>query len=566
MAASISWRFLLVTMAALPRLYNAACPSTTVAGCGECPSSISDDFSSSSTVQIVGNRNMRCTVAGIEALSAAGCPEGSCFNLVDINVPFSYANCATSQSTECVAWRWLHCAFPDDRTASGTIMHGYFFVDNAFQGEGFAFANKNVADLLQNAGASTASCTDAYPNAASVVAAKLSAGESKALVLFGWDGCSCTAVAQARFRSRGLCYEQLTWSNSNSDIMKYLQCREGDSSHHSFVYFRSVSNGAWTFKGTGFSFDVAALTEGVLTSMIQQAGVGSGCVDEFALSVYGEALSECRAAQSDSSGSWMWDGKCTEEGGGVHQICMDRLPADFSVTTGQGPWSETRADRRHCVCIGAWSLYMTREADPAFATTQTWPFCDAVPLSALTTRYLGKWKDWNGIPAQITLGASKLLSKCLQARSGPGSARPSSTAACHLVEAFKALQQAEPDLGSVDVDGLAAAEGFDCSAGASAQQALSPSSTSTSAPAPAPTGGGGRDGGSGSWSGDQTAQLMATTTTVATTTTPDMAAASYRAQNREPPTVPTSASTAATHMPSRLGLLSTLLVAIRASF
>ena len=71
---------------------------------------------------------------------------------------------------------------------------------------------------------------------------------------------------------------------------------------------------------------------------METAGFQQGCQDVFAINLYGEPLSECRASVADQSGSWMWDGKCTELGGGVHQIWMDQLPADFSVTTGQNAW------------------------------------------------------------------------------------------------------------------------------------------------------------------------------------------------------------------------------------
>merc|ERR1712151_810725 len=204
------------------------------------------------------------------------------------------------------------------------------------------------------------------------------------------------------------------------------------------------------------------------------ANVATGCVSELSVNVYGEPLSECRAAATDSSGSWMWDGKCTEEGGGVHQICMDQLPADFSVATGQGPWPQGRANKRHCVCIGAWSLYMTREEDPSWTTSSAWPLCDAIPLSALTSRYVAKWKDWNGIPAKIVLGASKLLRKCLTHRAGPGSATPSLTAACHLAQAFKGLQMVETSLAQVEVQASLIEFGFNCSTEGVASNVASP--------------------------------------------------------------------------------------------
>jgi len=454
---------LCLALACLSVPASASCPRTSSTTCGACPSTIADRFLPDAAVQIVGNQNMRCAVSGLDALARAGCLEGSCYSVVEVDVPLSYTDCETSQSEACVAWRWLHCAFPDDQTAGGVIMHAYFFVSGAYQGMGFDFAQKDVSALLSQAGASTVAdgCARKYKRAAGVVSAKLAAGYSKGLVLFGWDGCPCTGIAQARFRSVQLCHEQLTWSNADSDVMKYLQCKEKDPSHHSFVYFRNGED--WSFKGTGFAFDVRVVAEPSLMSMADKAGVLKGCVDALAVNVYGEPLSECRAAMTDRSGSWMWDGKCSEEGGGVHQICMEQLPADFSETTGQGPWSEGRAGMRHCVCIGAWSLYMTREDDPAWTTSSAWPLCDAVPLSALTERYIGKWKDWNGIPASIAAGARKLVEKCLSHRAGPGSAAPTQTAACHLLEAFKTLQAAESGLAAVDADALAANIGLDCS-------------------------------------------------------------------------------------------------------
>merc|ERR1719388_323264 len=91
-----------------------------------------------------------------------------------------------------------------------------------------------------------------------------------------------------------------------------------------------------------------------------------------------------------------------------------------------------------------------------------WPFCDAIPKSALTSQYLGKWKDWLGIPAQIVDGASKLLSKCLEHRAGPGSNAPDLKAACRLVGLFKELKNVEPSLAGVDAGAIASQKGFTC--------------------------------------------------------------------------------------------------------
>merc|ERR1712060_828013 len=110
-----------------------------------------------------------------------------------------------------------------------------------------------------------------------------------------------------------------------------------------------------------------------------------------------------------------------------------------------------------------------------------------------------KWKDWNGIPAQIVLGAGKLFSKCLKHRSGPGSAAPSLTGACHLAQAFEDLQAAESSLTGVDVQAHLIEAGFNCS---EAPATLVATSGGDSPLAPAmsesPRGGANDDGGNAS--------------------------------------------------------------------
>lgn len=447
------------------RLGQAVCPASMQTGCGECPASISGLFSADGKVQILGNRNMRCTQAGLASLRAAHCPQGSCYSLGDIDFPFAYDSCASASTDTCAAWKWLHCAFPDDTTASGSVMHAYFFVQGSYQGMGFDFAERDVAGLLAAAGANLATgkdlCAESYPEQARVAQVLFESAVAKGAVLFGWDGCPCTAIAQSRFAAAGLCLEQLTWSNPNSLQMAYLQCMVGDTSHHSFLYMRNAA-GEWEFRGNGFDFDRPAMSEQALEAMALEGNVAKGCQSVFTVNIYGEPLSECWAAKTDVRGSWMWDGKCTERNGGVHQVCMSELPADFSVTTGQGPWSEGRANMRHCVCIGAWSLYMTRDADPQWTTSSAWPFCDAVPMSALTVQYIGKWKDWNGIPAQIELGAEQIVRKCLAHRSGPGSEGPTTAGACQLLKTFRALQEAEPDLNALSISDMEIEFGVDC--------------------------------------------------------------------------------------------------------
>ena len=77
------------------------------------------------------------------------------------------------------------------------------------------------------------------------------------------------------------------------------------------------------------------------------------------LNIYNEPLKKC-GLKGMSNGSWDSEGKCSELGGGVHQICIQNISKKtpkFSKKTGQSNWSDKRGNDNHCVCLGAWSLY-----------------------------------------------------------------------------------------------------------------------------------------------------------------------------------------------------------------
>lgn len=124
--------------------------------------------------------------------------------------------------------------------------------------------------------------------------------------------------------------------------------------------------------------------------------------------VYGDPLKPCRRIDDDDRGSWDDTGRCSEMGGGVHQICM-RMPADFSSQTGQSGWSRSRAHTTHCACLGAWALYVAKGSEAELD-------CEAIPEDALSTRYIEKWSVWNGheLPNQIESGVDELARQCVQ--------------------------------------------------------------------------------------------------------------------------------------------------------
>jgi len=387
-----------------------------------------------SGVLIVANPGMRCTQAAISALQR----QGMAYTLKKFEAPFQYTQGASD------VWDWLHCSYPDDRTSSGMIMHSYVFSSGRFEGQGFAAAEKVQQGLLS--GPSGQSCEDKFPSQAEVLQ-QFQADPSNKVLLFGWLSCPCTSMAQTRFAADSVCYKGRTWANPNSDLMAYLQCKESSSQDHSFVYFRN-SQGSWDFIGNGFLFDGAAMSEEHFTSLVANAGAAKSCHHaNVKVNVFGTPLEECRTDPSDMMGSWQDDGTCSEQIGGIHEICIESLPGDFSSETHQSAWSEERAGHRHCVCVGAWSLYMTDAAKHPENAAEIMPHCKAIPETALTARYLHNWKDWNGFPANIVTGVGKLVDRCLSQVS-------ELKLQCGLRRRFEALRAEVPELSGGSLQGL----------------------------------------------------------------------------------------------------------------
>jgi hypothetical protein len=230
--------------------------------------------------------------------------------------------------------------------------------------------------------------------------------------------------------------------------MKYLQCKEGQPDDHSFVYFRTSAEGPWKFIGNGFLFDISAMPQAKFEGLVTASGTAKDCKHaNVKVNIFGTPLEECRANLADMSGSWQDDGTCSEQVGGIHEICIEQLPADFSSETHQPPWSEQRANQRHCVCVGAWSLYMTDAAKHAQQAAAIMPHCKAIPETALTSRYLHNWKDWNGYPANIVKGVGELVERCLTQVTDP-------TLKCGLRQRFEALRDEVTELQSTSLQGV----------------------------------------------------------------------------------------------------------------
>jgi hypothetical protein len=133
--------------------------------------------------------------------------------------------------------------------------------------------------------------------------------------------------------------------------------------------------------------------------------------------IYGEPLVPCRKVsnQNDQRGSWNQNGYCDETGGGVHQICVNvDKTNNFSKSTGQGPWSDTRKGKHHCMCLGAWALYKARQDKEEIQKTTNELQCESIMDDALESKYIDNWNTWNGneLDDQIVNGVNHLMDQC----------------------------------------------------------------------------------------------------------------------------------------------------------
>jgi len=402
--------------------------------CGASPQLHGDDLesliSTTKGVLLVAVPEMRCTQAALNALQGKGIP----YTMKEFSGEFTYTKGGSS------VWDWLHCKYPQD-DQDGTTMHSYVFKDGAFLGQGFAAATVVESGRLGGGRAEGQSCEERFSEDADVVSKYMSNATNRVL-LFGWINCPCVGIAQSRFAADSVCYVGRQWANPGSSLMAYLQCKESDDTSHSFIYFRksTAENSDWVFEGNGFAFEDKAMTSSELSAKVQASGAATSCKRaNVKTNLYGTQLEECRVG-NDDMGSWMDDGTCSEQTGGIHQICIESLPADFSSETHQTAWSKERAGQRHCVCVGAWSLYMTDAEKHKEGAQNIMPHCRSIPETVLTAEYLGHWKDWNGYPASVLNGIGELVERCL------GQAQTDKDK-CGLKARFKKLQASKEAAG-----------------------------------------------------------------------------------------------------------------------
>ena len=149
---------------------------------------------------------------------------------------------------------------------------------------------------------------------------------------------------------------------------------------------------------------------------------GGGQLDNSMLNIYDEPLENC-GDEKMNNGSWDENKKCSELGGGVHQICVKEIAnnlKNFSKITGQSNWSDNRGKNNHCICLGAWSLYNKKLYGKLKGKRVL--KCEAIPKASLSDNYVSKfsegWNKWNGLELnnQIKEGVNGLIENCYDSR------------------------------------------------------------------------------------------------------------------------------------------------------
>ena len=182
--------------------------------------------------------------------------------------------------------------------------------------------------------------------------------------------------------------------------------------------------------------------------------------------IYGGTLQECRKIEGDS-GSWSPNGYCSEQGGGVHQICFDvnSKNKNFASDTNQGVnWSLDRQNKNHCMCLGAFALYKTKQKTGKIdSESNNELICNAIPETVFNENYVSSWNTWNGheIENQAIVGLEELVNQCYNKNIDSQSKEYLKTKYCNLVNSKDELKSdfsdnfcAERFTNSVDLDML----------------------------------------------------------------------------------------------------------------
>ncbi|CAD7969223.1 unnamed protein product [Amoebophrya sp. A120] len=153
---------------------------------------------------------------------------------------------------------------------------------------------------------------------------------------------------------------------------------------------------------------------------------------EQKLNLFGQPVEKCGTAPGPASTGYC-DGGDASSDPGLHQICASKLPGDFSTKTNQGSnWSEEQSGKHWCICIWAYSGYVSH-IDPTISLQ-----CSGIPESALSENYLANWKS-GSLPGEVKKGVESLMKTCLVQASDEEQKQ-------HLVTLYTKLQQRESQL------------------------------------------------------------------------------------------------------------------------
>jgi len=109
-------------------------------------------------------------------------------------------------------------------------------------------------------------CDAQYPEQAEVCR-KFQEDPTNKVLLFGWKrGCRCTTIAQKRFEENGVCWKGKIWNEPDSDLMAYLQCKEGNDDK-SFIYVRTADG--WDCVGNGYDIADSAMPKERFDSLVK---------------------------------------------------------------------------------------------------------------------------------------------------------------------------------------------------------------------------------------------------------------------------------------------------------
>jgi len=303
--------------------------------------------------------------------------------------------------------------FPNE-LIGGMEMHSFIFVGQEMVGNGHEKAETWNKPKLQSACPQKSNDEECKSGELAKIGKSVQAALSSAksgIYLWGWAGCPCVATATSRFTENKVCFKAETWDSPSDKRMAYFhKCTEATHSDHSFIFVWDGTK--MKFQGNGFRFDEQEMSSDAFNKLVTTSKAKTSCerpgMEGAALNLYDEPLQKCsHPGHTGNAGSSQNNGKCDELGGGVHSLCVNELPPDFSSETGQSAWSSEKQGQPWCVCIGAWSMYQAKRHNVGAN-------CNAIPDFVFKEEYIGKWSTWNGneLQDQIIDGINELYKQC----------------------------------------------------------------------------------------------------------------------------------------------------------